>query len=300
MVETVLIGMLAALTLVILILAKLRKSKFGPMQGMVVSMYFGMNIGLTAGVLYGILYQGELFFSTMIAMTIGVMAGTLCGLCFGMLSMLEGIMAGLMGGMMGAMLGEMIQPNEANSFIQLFFLLSVSTIFIMIIVTSRKDAQVQQKKWILKPLTLFVCSVVYLVVANSLVMKSDSLVQLTQNQDPQNLVDSDRFDQQIMVVTKEMRYSLRDIQVEKNTPVALTLNNLDAIEHDIEVRTDAYMQLGKAHQHHGASNKWLHLHTAPNAQESLRFEFKESGIYEFYCTIPGHKEQGMKGQFIVS
>lgn len=263
-------------------------------------MYYAMNIGLTAGVLYGVLHQGNLFFSTLVAMAIGILAGTLCGLCFGMLSMIEGIMAGIMGGMMGAMLGEMIQPNQANLFIQLFLLLSVSTIFIIIIMTSPKSKQLESKKWILKPLSLFVVSVLYLVIADSFTPKSVALPELTHHNHAPSSENVNRSDQQITLVTKEMRYSLQEIQVKKNVPVTLTLDNLDTVEHDIEITTDAYMKFGESHSHHGAVNNWLHLHTAAYAQETLRFEVREPGVYEFYCTIPGHKEQGMKGQFIVS
>jgi len=270
------------------------------MTGMVVSMYYAMNIGLTAGVLYGVLHQGNLFFSTLAAMAIGILAGTLCGLCFGMLSMIEGIMAGIMGGMMGAMLGEMIQPNQANLFIQLFLLLSFSTVFIIFIVTSPKGTQLESKRWILKPLGLFVVSVLYLVTSDSFTPKSDALPELNHHNQAPSSGNVNRPDQQITLVTKEMRYSLQEIQVTKNVPVTLTLDNLDAVEHDIEITTDAYMKLSESHPHHGAVNNWLHLHTAAYAQETLRFKVREPGVYEFYCTIPGHKEQGMKGQFIVS
>lgn len=60
------------------------------------------------------------------------------------------------------------------------------------------------------------------------------------------------------------------------------------------------MELGESHQHHAAANNFLHLLTAPFAKETLRFQIKESGVYELYCTILGYKEKGMKGQFIVS
>lgn len=300
MIETVLIGMLAVLTVGILVLAKLRQSKFGPMHGMIVSMYYAMNVGLTAGVLYGVLHQGNLFFSTLAAMAIGMLAGTLCGLCFGMLSIIEGIMAGIMGGMMGAMLGEMIQPDQSNLFIQFFLLLSVSTVFIILIATSAKDTPVQSKQWMLKPLSLLVACVLFLVIANSYTTKNGTLPQVTHNNHGSASESVDRHDQQITVVTKEMKYSLNEILVEKNVPVILTMDNLDTVEHDIEIRTDAFMELGDSHQHHGASNNWLHLHTAPFAKETLRFQVEESGVYEFYCTIPGHKEQGMRGQLIVS
>jgi len=44
----------------------------------------------------------------------------------------------------------------------------------------------------------------------------------------------------------------------------------------------------------------LHLHATPENTETLTFTLTESGVYEFYCTVPGHKELGMIGQFIVS
>jgi plastocyanin len=46
---------------------------------------------------------------------------------------------------------------------------------------------------------------------------------------------------------------------------------------------------------YGVNSILTYLHGLPKSQSEFKFVPLESGIYEFYCTIPGHKEAGMKG-----
>lgn len=166
--ELYILGSLGLLTCIVAILAIIWKNKFRKMQGMVISMFFGMNVGLTAGVLLGVTFQGNLYYSTILSMVIDILAGAFSGFTFGILPVLEGIMAGLMGGMMGAMLGEMINMDESINLIQIFLLLSTSTIFLMVILKTPSKSKLKTKRWLLKPLLLAFFIAMYLITGHSL------------------------------------------------------------------------------------------------------------------------------------
>ena len=302
--QSFILGSLGLLTLVVVIVAIIWKRKFRTMQGMMISMFFGMNVGLTAGVLLGVTYQGNLFLSTILSMAIGVLAGSLCGLCFGILSVLEGLMAGLMGGMMGAMVGEMIRVDQSISLIQIFLFLSISTIFLIAILKTPQNSKVLTKKWLLKPLVLSTFVAFFIIGGNSIAEKygSQKELEISKSQDSAITGSTDNPDsesQMIVLETVDMKYSKNVITVEKDKPVTLTLTNLDKVEHDIEIRTSSFNIMGSKHNH-GGKKDLLHLHATSENTETLTFTLTESGVYEFYCTVPGHKELGMVGQFIVS
>lgn len=297
--EVFILGSLGLLTIIVVTLAIIWRKKFRTMHGMMISMFFGMNVGLTAGVLLGATYQGNLYFSTILSMAIGILAGALCGFCFGILSVLEGVMAGLMGGMMGAMLGEMIILNQSINLIQIFLFLSISTIFVIAILKTSKKAKIENKRWLLKPVLLSIFVAVYIIAGNTLAEENEKLMNSElEHSDHSSKINKDS--QVIAIETTEMEYSKNEIIVEKDKPVTLTLTNLDKIEHDIEIRTFSFNIIKGTKHNHGPDKSLLHLHAAPDNTETLTFTLTESGVYEFYCTIPGHKELGMIGQLIVS
>ncbi|MEZ7171045.1 hypothetical protein [Sporosarcina sp. OR05] len=154
---------LAVITLLIIWLAARFRKVLLPMQGMIISMFFGMSVSLTVGVLFGVAYHGNLFHSTMIAIGIGVLAGSLCGVWFGLLAILEGFMAGMMGGMMGAMLGAMINVEQSGMLIQLLLLMTVSTIFIILLLKTPRHATITTKRWLLKPVLLGLIVLAYAI-----------------------------------------------------------------------------------------------------------------------------------------
>ncbi|MFP3361613.1 plastocyanin/azurin family copper-binding protein, partial [Planococcus sp. SIMBA_143] len=47
-------------------------------------------------------------------------------------------------------------------------------------------------------------------------------------------------------------------------------------------------------------NESFHLHAQANSSNQLEFLPTEKGVYEFFCTVPGHKENGMTGTLIVN
>jgi uncharacterized cupredoxin-like copper-binding protein len=44
----------------------------------------------------------------------------------------------------------------------------------------------------------------------------------------------------------------------------------------------------------------LHVAAEPGASNHLSFTPTKPGNYQFYCTVPGHKEAGMVGTLVVN
>jgi uncharacterized cupredoxin-like copper-binding protein len=85
----------------------------------------------------------------------------------------------------------------------------------------------------------------------------------------------------ISVEATEFQFSPKDISTSAGSKT-IELKNKGSVEHDFTV--DA---LG------------IKLHTTPGETKSTTAELK-AGSYEFYCSIPGHKEAGMVGKLTVS
>lgn len=74
------------------------------------------------------------------------------------------------------------------------------------------------------------------------------------------------------------------LQVPEGTTVSVTLENGDAMEHDfvigdLDVYSESVFNLGEA--------------------TTITFEAGEAGIYDYWCSIPGHRQIGMEGTFVV-
>ena len=85
--------------------------------------------------------------------------------------------------------------------------------------------------------------------------------------------------------TDALRFDPATITVKKGTPVRVTLTNNTVVEHDWVVDN--------------LDGKKVQIHAAPKASATVDFTPTAAGSYEFYCSIPGHREAGMKGTLIV-
>jgi uncharacterized cupredoxin-like copper-binding protein len=95
---------------------------------------------------------------------------------------------------------------------------------------------------------------------------------------------------EIKVVATDLKFAPATIQAKVGQPVKIVLENKGAIEHDI-----AFLTL-KADT--SAANLKAVAKTGQTA--TLEFTPTAKGSYEFVCTIPGHKEAGMKGTIHVT
>lgn len=88
--------------------------------------------------------------------------------------------------------------------------------------------------------------------------------------------------EQITVVGKEFSYDPATVALEAGKPFTIVLRNIGSIEHDITV-DDAKFKL-----------------TVPgNNTREKALKVEKPGTYQFYCSLPGHKSAGMKGELTV-
>jgi uncharacterized cupredoxin-like copper-binding protein len=279
---------------IILFISYKKKNKILPMHGMVITMAFAMNIGLTIGVLFGSLHQGNLFFSTIISMFSGILVGLLCGIGLGLLSTVEGSMTAMMGGMMGAMLGEMIQISQSSVLLIILLTFSICSLLMYLIFPNKdkKDNKIDNWLWFIKPLLILVVLSSYLLFGFTLSKEVISIRHKSKNIKDETI---------IRLETSGLKYSPTSFVVNKGQQISLILDNVDSIEHDFEIKRINITNINiNTHHSDNLSKSTIHLHGQPKSKSELKFVPLDSGTYEFYCTIPGHKAAGMKGIMKVS
>jgi uncharacterized cupredoxin-like copper-binding protein len=94
---------------------------------------------------------------------------------------------------------------------------------------------------------------------------------------------------EVKVVATDLKFGPPTIQAKVGQPIKIALENKGAIEHDIAFPT---VKADKP----GASLKAV---AKPGQTATLEFTPTAKGSYEYICTIPGHKEAGMKGKINV-
>ena len=88
--------------------------------------------------------------------------------------------------------------------------------------------------------------------------------------------------QAVKIVASDLKFDQKEIKVAAGQPVELTLENKGVLEHDLTIQDPAFKVTAQGGQ------------TAKGSFTPAR-----EGTYEFFCSIPGHKEAGMAGKLIV-
>ena len=86
----------------------------------------------------------------------------------------------------------------------------------------------------------------------------------------------------IHVTATDLKFSLDRIQVPTGRPVTLTLDNNGMIQHNIQVE-----------------GQDVRVSADPHQSKSTTITFDTPGELTFFCSIPGHKDAGMKGTIVV-
>jgi|SwirhisoilCB2_FD_contig_31_32571159_length_1091_multi_4_in_0_out_0_3 uncharacterized cupredoxin-like copper-binding protein len=82
-----------------------------------------------------------------------------------------------------------------------------------------------------------------------------------------------------------LKFDPSTITVKSGTPVKLTVANSGALEHDWVVDD--------------LDGKKISIDAKPKTSPSSEFTPAKAGTYDFYCSIPGHREAGMVGKLVV-
>lgn len=111
---------------------------------------------------------------------------------------------------------------------------------------------------------------------------------------------------EIVVKAEALKFSPATIEVTAGTPVKLTFENVDSVDHDLSVMEFSMAKMGATAEPMAGHDMGsmteepdLHIVAAMGAKSSLEFTPTQPGTYEFLCTVPGHKEAGMVGTLIV-
>jgi len=106
--------------------------------------------------------------------------------------------------------------------------------------------------------------------------------------------------QAVTLKLKDISYTSTTLEAAVGQPVALTLINEGALEHDFSIKRIAVTGVSESNPvDHGHTHGDLHAAVRPGEMNVLTFTPTEPGVYEFYCTVSGHKEAGMVGTLIV-
>jgi len=95
---------------------------------------------------------------------------------------------------------------------------------------------------------------------------------------------------EVKVVATDLKFTPPTIQAKVGQPIKIVLENKGAIEHDIAFPTIKADKPGPS----------LKAVAKPGQTATLEFTPSAKGTYEYICTIPGHKEAGMKGTITVA
>lgn len=86
----------------------------------------------------------------------------------------------------------------------------------------------------------------------------------------------------VTVTASEFKFSPTSIQVPLGQKVTFTLNNTGVVEHDVTIQAAGFS-----------------LTAAAGKSATGDFTFDRAGTFDFFCSIPGHKDAGMKGTLTV-
>lgn len=86
----------------------------------------------------------------------------------------------------------------------------------------------------------------------------------------------------IKLTLSEFKYSSPTIELKADEKATLELKNVGTVEHDFKTEAAGVDVLLK-----------------PGKSGTRTIGPLKPGTYEFFCSVPGHKEAGMKGQLIV-
>ena len=112
---------------------------------------------------------------------------------------------------------------------------------------------------------------------------------------------------EIKLEASGLKYQPETLEVVAGQPVKLTFVNNDSVVHDFSIMEIPVVLVGATAEPmagHDMGNMTtepqLHVAAAANSTTSLEFTPSKSGTYEFFCTVPGHKETGMVGTLVVN
>ncbi len=268
------------------------------MQGMMSGMSMGMMIGLIGGLLFGDIYRGDLFYSTMLGMFVGGASGFIIGIPLSILSIVEGTLSGIMGGMMGAMLGEMVPTEKIEALLFFFIMLLTACMLLLTRLIETEKKETSTTRWHL--IFLHPATPAVLLIGIFLWFQTLAFAPSTSDLPSQHsTILGNNLVKEVNFTAVDFSYQPSQVMIKKNIPIKVTFQNDGTVEHNIEIVSNGKIMIVsesiKGHQH----SEKVQLHAKSGESAESVWEATEEGTYQYYCTIPGHKESGMIGNLIV-
>lgn len=108
--------------------------------------------------------------------------------------------------------------------------------------------------------------------------------------------------QMFNVVMSALKFQPERLVVAAGKPVTVNIENKDVVLHDWSIEKISV----KDKQEHGAgghdmgkADPAVHVALDAGKKAAVQFTPTQAGNYEFTCTVPGHKEAGMRGTLTV-
>lgn len=116
---------------------------------------------------------------------------------------------------------------------------------------------------------------------------------------------------ELSLTATDLAFSADQMEVTAGQLVKITLTNEGALEHDFsimamphtgEIHVESNEMGGETMGHDMSSmdeQPEIHMAAAAGGSSTIEFTPSTAGEYEFFCTIAGHKEAGMRGMLVV-
>jgi uncharacterized cupredoxin-like copper-binding protein len=112
--------------------------------------------------------------------------------------------------------------------------------------------------------------------------------------------------QEVSLTAVDMAFQPTTVEVTAGMPVRLTMTNQGTLEHDFSIMEIPMEIMGatavpmEAHDMGGmTADPELHMAVSMGMSNMMEFTPTKPDTYEYFCTVPGHKEAGMVGSLIV-
>ena len=108
--------------------------------------------------------------------------------------------------------------------------------------------------------------------------------------------------QTIALEMTDIKYSAGVLTAKSGEILEVGLANKGSIDHDVtlkEIPGDRALRVDGKDRATGNGKTAVHAHIKPGSSGTLRLKVPAAGSYEFYCSVAGHKEAGMKGTITV-
>lgn len=113
---------------------------------------------------------------------------------------------------------------------------------------------------------------------------------------------------ELIVSASDIAFDTNRLEAIASRPVRVTLSNTGALEHDFSIMKMPHIGAvmdGMAEgmddhdMSHMGNDPDVHVAAMTGNSHSIEFTPSEPGEYEYFCSVPGHKEAGMVGTLVV-